>query len=258
MPAIAAAEKIADEYIEKLVAEFEARVKSWKLNFDEEEKYTVTSGLVCRQVTLCISIARDVQMWNWDLGMMIIRLMSGVHIDFAWLSLDPQTRAKQFIEYGAGQGLLDLEHKRLFAEQGEVSEESLRAAEDWLSGQRKEMFTEVNLAGWSGLSVSKMAEEANCVDIYEGFYVPACSPLHSTWYHLSQAFLYQPEGSPKANWVPACPNLEIYPDICSLAARLTSKTMAIADNIFPEATRPQQCSYDWLRSTWKPGEETST
>lgn len=251
MTDVSTAETIADQYIERLVNEFETRVKAWQLNLDEEEKFIVSGGLLCRQVTLCISIARDVQMWNWDLGMMIIRLMSGLHIDFAWLSLEPQNRARRFIEYGAGQGLLDVEHKRLFAEKGEFSQESLRAAEGWLSAQRKEMFTEVNLASWSGLAVSKMAEEANATDIYEGFYVPASSPLHSTWFHLSRGFLYCSEESAPRKWMPAWPEYKIHPDIFSLAARLTDKTLAIADNIFPEGRGLTPSSYDWLRSTWK-------
>lgn len=244
-------EEAADEYAQRLVDEFEQRVQSWNLNFDDEEKFTVCAGLLCRQVTLSICVARDTSLWNWDLGMMIIRLMASVHIDLAWIALNAQERAKRFIEYGAGQGLLDLEHKRLFAEKGDVDSDSLELAENWLASQRKEMFTEVNLASWSGLSVSKMAEEANCIDVYEGFYVMACSPLHSTWFHLSRGFVYAEQTTNGTKWVPAVPEYGIYPDIFSLAARLASKTLASADTIFPEGTRPKQCSFEWLRQTLK-------
>lgn len=232
-------EKAADRYIERLLDEFEQRVRSWNLDLSHEETFIVAEGILCRQLGLCISIARDVDMWNWDFGFMILRLMSGLCIDFAWISLNPQERSIAFIEYGEGQALLDLEHKRIFAQQGDVSKESLDTAENWFSDQRREIFTSVNLASWSGLTVSKMAEEAGTIDIYEGTYAPASSALHSNWYHLSRYYLRR-TADDQDGWIPSYRSSNrIYPDVFSLATYLMERTFEIADKVFPGPHIPE-------------------
>lgn len=244
-------DELLHKYIADIRHDFEARVKSWVLVLEEEETFLVTAGMLCRQLTICISVVQDPQLWNPDLGLMILRLMSGLHIDLAWIALEPTKRSRMYIDYGTGQGLLDLEHKRIFAKQQMVSKESLHAAEVWLSRQRREMFTEVNLASWSGLTVSKMAEEANALDVYEGFYVQNSLALHSSWSHLATRYLEPVNAENETKWFPIFPEYKIDPSILFLSARLMDKTLQITDKIYPSKFEKKTSAYESLRAAWK-------
>lgn len=239
--------ELVEQYIFDISEEFETKISSWKIDMDEEEKFTVTSGLLCRQVMLCSSMASEPGFWNADLGFMIIRLMSSVLIDLAWIACAPYERSKQFILYGVGQGLVDIEHKRLFVEKGEMDDSALKAAEHWLTGQRKEMFIEVDLASWSGLSVSKMAEEAGCLNIYEELYSQTSMPLHSNWYHISWAhFRSKVDGI----MPPVCPTYPVEIQVLFVAARLMHATFEVAEKIYQTDGGVKNSSFEKLIAAW--------
>ena len=53
--------------------------------------------------------------------------MADVHITLSWILLDPNTRARQYIDHGLGQAKLELEHRRSGLESAdEDSKESLK------------------------------------------------------------------------------------------------------------------------------------
>lgn len=56
----------------------------------------------------------------------------------------------------------------------------------WLNNQLFDFLTEVDIGSWSGLSTRAMAEEANCLDIYNYAYTPFSSATHSMWTHVAR------------------------------------------------------------------------
>ena len=149
--------------------------------------HEVVGGLLARQATLAKEIAGAPSLWNGHSAPILLRAMADVHINLAWLILDPPTRSLKYIAYGLGQAKLELEHRR--AEIGDRTptaeeEAMLGHREAWINRQRATFLQDVDLGKWSGLSVRQMAEEAGCLDFYHYVYTPFSGAAHSMWHHV--------------------------------------------------------------------------
>lgn len=134
--------------------------------------------------------------------------MTDVHITLSWILLDPMTRARQYIEHGLGQAVLELEHrkKRLESAKEDAKEDMMqviRAYESWINTQRWSFLVEVNVGAWSGKTTREMAEESGILDFYNYVYTPFSQCAHNAWYHVGR-YNSGPSESPLTRqlWMP--------------------------------------------------------
>lgn len=234
----------------KVRHELRARCEAYTPDFRMPEVFNVLSALLARQATLAIEFASAPQLWNYHSAPLFLRAMTDVHITLAWILLDPKTRARQYIEHGLGQAVLELEHKKKQLESAdEDTKENLkqfiRAQEAWIDAQMWNFLVEVNVGAWSGKTTRAMAEEAGILDFYNYVYTPFSQCAHSTWYHVGR-YNSSPSGSPLTRqlWMP---RIESTTDLWTLS--LAAKYLDKSFNTFDEKALgrpPSSGIQDWI------------
>lgn len=226
-------EPLIVSYRDDVDAEFTARLAVWQPDFTHVQVHEVIGGLLGRQATLVKEIAGAPSLWNGHAAPFLLRAMADVHINLAWLLLDPPTRCLKYISFGLGQAKLELEHRR--AEIGtrtptEEERASLDAREAWINVQRATFLQDVDLGKWSGLSVRQMAEEADCLDFYHYVYTPFSGCAHSMWQHVA-IYNLKPCDNPLHRYhrVPYSPMLAPDIDYLMLAAKYWAKSLGAFD-----------------------------
>jgi len=178
--------------------------------------------------------------------------MTDVHITVAWILLDARVRARQYIDHGLGQAVLELEHRKKKLESADVDskkmlEEFISAQEAWISAQKWSFLVDVNIGAWSGKPIRVMAEEAGILDFYNYVYTPFSQCAHSTWYHVGRYNSGISE-SPLTRqlWMPRIADSSSDVWNLHLAAKYLDKTF----NVFHEKalSRPPSSGIrDWIR-----------
>lgn len=236
---------------DRIRCELRSRCEAYNPDLRVPEVFSVLTAILARQATLTIEFAGTPQLWNSHSAPLFLRAMADVHITLSWILIEPNTRARQYIDHGLGQAKLELEHRKSGLESAdEDSKEALsqiiRAHESWINAQKWHFLVEVNVGSWSGKTTRQMAEEAGIIDFYNYVYTPFSQCAHSTWFHVGR-YNSEPSESPlnRQLWVPGirqCPtdwwNL-------SLAAKYLDKSF----NLFDEkALARPQCSAirDWV------------
>jgi hypothetical protein len=170
-----------------------------KLPKDIYENYQVEviGALLARQVTLAKRMARNTAFWDVHIAPILLRVMIDNHITLAWILKEPSERSKHFILHGLGQAKLNVEHLKVENEDGSKPEVQplVDAWERWINKQRYSFLTSVNLGSWSGVDTRKMAEEADCLDMYRYAYTPFSSCIHNMWDHVGRLNVNQ-SGNP--------------------------------------------------------------
>src|SRR5262249_45346466 len=100
------------EYIRLARREFDERMGAWDIDIFEKETNEVIGGLLARQLSLAINVAKSPSIWNAHILPIILRCMADVYITLCWISKDARARARQFVEYGLGQEKLAIEKFR--------------------------------------------------------------------------------------------------------------------------------------------------
>jgi len=165
----------------------------WKINIDISNpiRDEVLGGLIARQARLAGSIITNDSLWTLDLGRIILRCMVDTHITLTWLIKEgKQEDFEKFIEYGLGQEKLLLEHLKIRLNEkdpkfNEKSEE-IEYRKNWIDSQLLTNFLPVNIGNWTTKNVHKMAEEADCIDIYNLSYTPFSNAVHGMWNTLAR------------------------------------------------------------------------
>jgi hypothetical protein len=224
---------IVTEYVDRIHEELAARWYAWKLDLARTEVHEVIGGLMARQVTLASQLAEAPPIWNGHIAPLVLRSMTDVYITFAWIWLSPLERSRQFILYGLGQEKLHLEHLKADVERksGDPSTDPMvTALERWLNAQRFTFLTEVNVGSWSGTDTRKMAEEADCLDLYRFAYAPFSQATHSMWPHLLKYNLtHCTNPLHRYHRVPAQAEMGVDPDYLYRAAKYVRKTFRLFD-----------------------------
>ncbi|HCC25072.1 MAG TPA: hypothetical protein DEP85_06155 [Holosporales bacterium] len=187
-------EKFMYEMIERYKTlareELKLRWDAWSLEMGEVEKHEVIAALLARQVTLATQLASNPGIWNGHIAPLILRSMVDNYINLAWIFMDPQERSKKFIEYGLGQQKLMIEHRKKELEKKGVKDPEktpeINGLEAWVNSQRYTFLTTVSVGSWADRDTRKMAEEADCLDLYRYAYTPFSSSVHSQWDHISR------------------------------------------------------------------------
>lgn len=180
-------EKIIRNYCNIVKQGVTNRWKLFNLDLSKTEFFEVIGGLLARQGNLAIQFAQNPLIWNPDIAPLIYRTQIDNYINLAWiLESDSDTRAKQFILFGLGQEKLEIEHLESHENKNPITKEYIHARKEWLNEQLLDCFTEVNLGSWSGTNMRAMAQEANCLDLYNYAYVPFSAATHNMWTHIAR------------------------------------------------------------------------
>jgi len=184
-------EIIINNYIKNLSENLTEVWNNWNKDVINSEEYEVIGGLLSRQVSLSIELAKNMSLWNWNIGPIILRCMIDNYINFSWILVEPLERSRKFIFFGLGQEKLQLEHRKSIEEDSEEKRIFISVIEDWINSQNYTFLTEVSFSNWSELSVREMAEQTNNLELYNFVYQPFSSCVHNTWNHIAKFNLKQ-------------------------------------------------------------------
>ncbi|CDZ79488.1 hypothetical protein BN59_03806 [Legionella massiliensis] len=173
-----------ENHLIKLFEKFWGKIE---IEYDKLDAYSVIGGLLSRQVTLSIEMARSPNIWNGHSAPLFLRAMIDLFIALAWIMNDLETRAKQYILHGLGDKKLLLEHYKAsqLEEFSENRELLIESCSQWINSQRNEHMVEVNLGNWAQLDYRQMAKETGHEDLYNFSYKPFSHASHNMWPHIS-------------------------------------------------------------------------
>lgn len=229
---------LVERFTADLHTELSHRWTAWEFEFSRKDLHTVVSALLARQVTLAGEFAQSPSCWNYHVGPLFLRAMVDVHISVAWILHDSDKRverSRKFIYFGVGQQKLYLEHwksrsKKEGRDPSDDERKDLASIERWINSQRATFLTEVNVGSWSGVSVRKMAEEADCVDFYNYAYTPWSGVAHSMWQHVGRFNVNQCRNPLHGfHLTPAVPKLGMDLHLLYLAGKYVDKTLRLFD-----------------------------
>ncbi len=237
---------------ERIRRELRLRCETYTPDFRMPEVFNVLTALLARQATLAIELASAPRLWNQHSASLFLRAMADVHITLAWILLDAKTRARQYIEHGLGQAVLELEHRKKQMESADDGsqadlEQIIESQRSWIDVQKWNFLVEVNVGAWSGKTTREMAEQAQLLNFYNHVYTPFSQCAHSTWYHVGR-YNSGPSESPYTRllWMPQIAEFES--DIWNL--RLAAKYLDKSFDAFDEKAleRPASSSIQKLIS----------
>ena len=211
------------------------RCEDLKPDLANPQVFSVLTALLARQTTLAIQLSSAPQLWNSHSAPLFLRAMADVHITLAWILLEPEVRALQYIEHGLGKAVLELEHRKSRIETADDAERAktqpiVDALKAWVDGQRLHFIVEVKVGAWSGKSTREMAEQAGLLDFYNYVYTPFSQCAHSTWFHVGRMNSGLSD-SPYTRllWVPEIAAVSCDPSELLLAAKYLDKSFSAFD-----------------------------
>lgn len=215
--------------------ELRLRCEALPPDLGNPQVFTVLTALLARQTTLAIELCFAPQLWNSHSAPLFLRAMADLHITLAWILLNPEVRALQYIEHGLGQAVLELEHRKSRLGSFEDLERAkmqsvVDALQAWVDGQRLHFIVEVNVGAWSGKSTREMAEQAGLLDFYNYVYTPFSQCAHSTWFHVGRMNSGISD-SPYTRllWIPQIAEVRSDPSELLLAAKYLDKSFSLFD-----------------------------
>lgn len=226
-----------DDYCKIVVNGLYKRWDKYKIQIYEAETSEAIGGLLSRQATLSIELAKSPSIWNGHVAPLILRSMTDAHIALSWILKEPNERAKKYILYGLGQEKLYIEHLKSNRTDSEDADEKIdqmiRVREEWLNSQRSDFLIEVNVGSWAGINTRDMAKEADCEDLYKFAYMPFSGGTHNMWQHISIYNLKQCHNPlHKYHRVPTIFSMKSDPDFVYRSAKYVSKSYRIFDETF--------------------------
>ncbi len=182
---------LIESYEDYLTSSFHELWDLINIEYDKLEAYSVIGGMLSRQVTLSIQMARSPNILNGHSAPLFLRAMTDLYIALAWIMQDLVDRSSKYIMHGLGEEKLSIEHfKQGIADDpdnpnNEQIEQLIEAKSSWINAQRRDLFVEVNLGNWSQLDYRKMSQEADCESLYKYAYKPFSVAAHNMWPHVS-------------------------------------------------------------------------
>ena len=181
--------------LEEFIISYESYLKEsfneiWnqvEIEYDKLEAYSVIGGLLSRQVTLSIQMARSPNILNGHSAPLFLRAMTDLHIALSWIMLDLKERSKKYIMHGLGEEKLLMEHYKneLENQTDDQIQKIVDLKSEWINSQRRDFFVEVNLGNWAQLDYRRMSQEADCESLYKFAYKPFSHAAHNMWPHVS-------------------------------------------------------------------------
>lgn len=197
----------------------------------EDEVIQVIGSLMARQVELGLKLAKNIDLWEWNVGPLILRSMTDCCITLLWILKSPNENSRKYISSGLGQIKLEIEHYKEILEDLEeedkvFAEKMIEMREIWHNSQHYTFLQEVDVGSWSGMSTRKMAEHCNCSDLYKFAYKPYSNCAHNSWSHVGLFnSSYSEWAFHKYTRVPTVMEWPIEPDIFMNSAKYVQKVM---------------------------------
>lgn len=217
------------EYISNVQDEFKHLWNIWEVDLSKKEVYEVIGGVIARQMSLAIHFIISTNNWNNEIAPIVLRSMADNYINLAWILKNPDDRVKKFINHGLGQEKLIVEHRRNQATADGINPEDdiiAKASSAWIDFQQFHFLTVVDLGSWSGQSVYKMAEEADCKDFYNYVYQPFSTAVHNMWNHIGKHNVRMSDNPLHRHLlIPTIPELTISLEYPKLAAKYVDKCL---------------------------------
>jgi len=217
------------EYTTNVKNEFKHLWNVWEIKLSKKEIHEVIGGLIARQISLAIHFMISTNNWNNEIAPVILRSMADNYINLAWILRDPDDRVRKFIDYGLSQEKITLEYRL-----NQVSEDGINMGDDmvakastaWINFQQFHFLTVVDFGSWSGLTVYKMAEEADCKDFYNYVYTPFSAAVHNMWNHIGKHNVRMSANPLHRHLlIPTIPDLIISLEYPELAAKYVEKCL---------------------------------
>lgn len=225
-----------EDFCQNVEQHFSQRMDLSKPDLYDKHILEVAGGLLARQCTLAIQLAKSPSIWNGHAAPLFLRCMTDGYITLGWILEDPQARATMYVKYGLGQEKLFVE----YLEEGIRSETDPRQIQylqqmidvrkNWLNGQWAIWATDVNVGAWSGINTREMAQAIGKESIYKFAYVPFSGVAHNMWQHIG---LYNvvPCTNPlhHGHLIPSIRKVPIDIDYLRLAAKYVTQTLELFD-----------------------------
>lgn len=181
-------------YKDELFQEIKDKWYSSKIDLSQPNKSEILGGLIARQGRLTSSIATDYNLWSMDLGRIVLRCMVDTHITLAWLTKNGGEREyKQFVTYGLGQEKLFIEHLSSYMDESNeimgYTRDHVEYYRDWVNSQIMTDVLPVNVGSWIKKTTREMAQESDCMQIYNLSYTPMSSVIHGMWNTIAKVNL---------------------------------------------------------------------
>ncbi len=153
------------------------------IDLSNPSKDEVLGGLIARQARLTTAIASEPNLCSLDIGRILMRCLVDGHITLAWLSKKGEEKHfAEFVEYGYGQEKLLTAHlKKIGFKEVPYSVLLERETEFLETYQSYLELNVVKLGPWAKKNARQMAEEADCIDIYNLAYTRLSASVHGTW-----------------------------------------------------------------------------
>jgi len=242
---------IMDKYCHMVEKSLDARWNLMPVEIFDSEVYAVIGGLLSRQATMSIKLAKNPGIWNGHIAPLILRSMVDTHITLAWILVkDYKKRAKQFIDYGLGQEKKLIEHLKNEESTDPKLKEIISIKEKWLESQKYSFLTEVNLGQWSEKNTREMAKETDLEGLYKFAYEPFSAVSHSMWQHISTHNLIQCRNPlHKGHLVPEIISFPLDEDYVYKSSKYLSKSFSVVDKKFDIKT-VDSLPIDWYEEEY--------
>jgi len=225
-----------ESYTKIVNSGFDERISQVKPDLQKKHIYECLWGLLARQATLSIELAKAPTTWNGHVAPLFLRCMIDAYITMAWIFESPVDRSEKYIKYGLGQEKLYLEHMEQALQEetdpsdAEIINNMIKSRKQWLNIQLAEWATEINLGSWSGHSAREMANEIKRESLYHHAYAPFSGPVHNMWQHVGIYNVKQCENPMhKFHLVPAIKESPIHPDFMYRSSKYISQSFELFD-----------------------------
>ena len=184
--------ELVESYENYLVQSYYSLWESIEIEPDKLEAYSVIGGLLSRQITLSIELARSPNTWNGHSAPLFLRAMTDLCIAIGWILGDIDERSKKYIMHGLGDEklLMELYEQEIQSNPNSSNIEEMQQwvemKSKWINSQRRDWAVEVNLGNWANLDYRSMATEASLESLYKFAYKPFSHVAHNMWPHVSR------------------------------------------------------------------------
>ncbi|MEZ5898487.1 MAG: DUF5677 domain-containing protein [Hyphomicrobiaceae bacterium] len=222
------AKKRWGEIYAELVKHFFATTSTTGLDAQHDS----TFGLALYAMSLVTGLMRPYS--TRPSGRHLLRSLAEVHITLAYLAFkdDPATW-QMYRAYGNGQAKLAF-LKLVESERGDLPRHiDIDVLERLANEDMWQEFVPVDVGNWAGLTVRKMADDAGTKDVYDMFYVWPSGYVHGHWGAVRDS-VFDLCANPlhRFHRIPRPMRVDM-PDLCFDAVRITNRTLALVDKLYP-------------------------
>jgi len=240
---------LIDNYKNRVELEFTDRWNNWNKELKDIEVYEVVGGILARQISIGFGFIESRASWNENVAPIIMRSMIDNYINFAWILQDPLERSKRFIYFGLGQEKLIVEHRKKDMESRDNlpnEKMMIEHSENWINAHRYTFLTEVSFKTWSEKTVRQMAEESDCIDLYNYAYSPFSCATHNMWNHIAKYNLIESNNPLHRNFkIPIVHIIQPSIHYLELSAKYIDKMLERFDKVFKYNGKTEN-SYEYL------------